>query len=71
MTEHREQAERAGVPAIARFALRIQIGTMAGIPIQFMTFILILVWFGLGAAAAEPERPTELVYVLAVFGCVV
>jgi stage IV sporulation protein FB len=72
MTEHREQVDPASMPAARGSRFAFQIGTMSGIPIRIhVTFLLILIWFGLGAAAASRNVPLELIYVLAVFGCVV
>jgi Zn-dependent protease/CBS domain-containing protein len=49
-----------------------QIGTMLGIPIRIhATFVLILIWFGMAAAAQSRNVGRELAFVLAVFGCVV
>jgi Zn-dependent protease/predicted transcriptional regulator len=54
----------------SRWAL--QIGTVFGVPIRIhATFLLLLVWFGMSAAAASRNVPRELAFVLALFGCVV
>jgi Zn-dependent protease len=72
VTEHREQADPASAPAARGSRFALQIGTMSGIPIRIhVTFVLILIWFGVGAAATSRNVPLELIYVLAVFGCVV
>jgi Zn-dependent protease/CBS domain-containing protein len=59
-------------PAVAsgsRWAF--QIGTMLGIPIRIhATFLLILIWFGMAAAAANRNVPSGIALVLAFFGCV-
>jgi len=52
-------------------AWSLQIGTVLGIPIRVhATFLLILVWFGMAAAASSRNVPREIVFVLALFGCV-
>jgi Zn-dependent protease/predicted transcriptional regulator len=65
-------AAKPSVPAGAtgsRWAL--QIGTVFGVPIRIhATFLLLLVWFGMSAAAASRNVPRELAFVLALFGCV-
>ena len=49
----------------------LQVGTMLGIPIRIhATFILILIWFGMAAAATSRNVPREIAFVLALFGCV-
>jgi len=53
----------------SRFAL--QIGSVLGIPIRIhATFLLILVWFGMAAAASSRNVPREIAFVLALFACV-
>lgn len=48
-----------------------QIGTMLGTPIRIhATFVLLLIWFGMSAAAASRNVPLEIAFVLALFGCV-
>jgi stage IV sporulation protein FB len=50
----------------------IQIGSALGIPIRIhVTFLLLLVWFGMDAAAYSRNVPREIAFVLAVFACVV
>ncbi len=45
---------------------------MLGIPIRIhVTFVLILVWFGMAAAAQSRNVPREIAFVLALFACVV
>ena len=45
---------------------------MLGIPIRVhATFLLILVWFGMAAAASSRNVPREIAFVLGLFGCVV
>src|SRR5262245_47649352 len=49
----------------------VQIGTVAGIPIRIhLTFVLLLVWFGMSAAASSRNVPREIAFVLALFACV-
>lgn len=49
----------------------MQIGTVLGIPIRIhVTFLLILIWFGMAAAAASRNVPREIAFVLALFACV-
>ena len=44
---------------------------MLGIPIRIhATFLLILVWFGMAAAASSRNVPREIAFVLALFACV-
>ena len=53
----------------SRFAF--QVGTLLGIPIRIhATFLLILVWFGMAAAASSRNVPREIAFVLALFACV-
>src|SRR5512143_402353 len=48
-----------------------QVGTMLGIPIRIhATFLLLLIWFGMSAAASSRNVPREIAFVLALFGCV-
>jgi Zn-dependent protease len=45
---------------------------MLGVPIRIhATFLLILVWFGMAAAASSRNVPREIAFVLALFACVV
>ena len=45
---------------------------MLGIPIRIhATFVLILIWFGMAAAASSRNVPREIAFVLALFACVV
>ena len=49
----------------------LQIGTMFGIPIRVhATFILLLVWFAMWAAAWSRNVPREIVLILVLFACV-
>jgi Zn-dependent protease/CBS domain-containing protein len=70
-----ESAQRSPVRPAGRAGgsrWSFQIGTMLGIPIRIhVTFVLILVWFGMAAAASSRNVPRELFFVLAIFGCVV
>jgi len=66
-----ESRERIG-PASGGSRWAIQIGTMLGIPIRIhVTFVLLLIWLGMSAAANSRNVPRELAFVLALFGCVV
>lgn len=48
-----------------------QVGSMLGIPIRIhVTFLLILIWFGMAAAASSRNVPREIAFVLALFACV-
>ena len=61
--------EGPAAPSGSRWAF--QIGTMLGIPIRIhATFLLILVWFGMAAAAANRNVPSGIALVLAFFACV-
>jgi len=49
-----------------------QIASVFGVPIRIhATFLLILVYFGMAAAASSRNVPRELVFVLGLFACVV
>src|SRR5580765_5238962 len=49
----------------------VQIATVAGIPIRIhLTFVLLLVYFGMSAAAMSRNVPREIVFLLALFACV-
>jgi stage IV sporulation protein FB len=72
MTERRDESAvpKAQAPRGSRFAF--QIGSMFGIPIRIhVTFVLILIWFGLSAAATSRNVALEIAFILALFGCVV
>ena len=58
-------------PASSGSRWALQIGSMLGIPIRIhATFLLILVWFGMAAAASSRNVPREIAFVLALFVCV-
>ncbi|HEX4825175.1 MAG TPA: site-2 protease family protein [Candidatus Polarisedimenticolaceae bacterium] len=49
----------------------IQIATVAGIPIRIhLTFLLLLVYFGMSAAAMSRNVPREIVFLIVLFACV-
>ena len=61
--------EGKAAPSGSRWAF--QIGSMLGIPIRIhATFLLILIWFGMAAAAANRNVPSGIALVLAFFACV-
>src|SRR5258706_14362092 len=61
--------ERSAAPSGSRWAF--QIGSMLGIAIRIhATLLLILIWFGMAAAAANRNVPSGIALVLAFFGCV-
>jgi Zn-dependent protease/CBS domain-containing protein len=68
----KRKVERTKIdPAAAGSRWAFQIGTVLGIPIRIhATFVLILVWFGMAAAASSRNVPREIAFVLALFGCV-
>jgi Zn-dependent protease/CBS domain-containing protein len=73
MSEAREtpKAEPSGAGASAGSRWAIQIGSVLGIPIRVhATFLLLLVWFGMAAAASSRNVPREIAFVLALFACV-
>ena len=58
-------------PASSGSRWALQIGSVLGIPIRIhATFLLILVWFGMAAAASSRNVPREIAFVLALFACV-
>jgi stage IV sporulation protein FB len=66
-----ESAKIEGPAAASGSRWAFQIGTMLGIPIRIhATFLLILIWFGMAAAAANRNVPSGIALVLAFFGCV-
>ncbi len=66
-----ESSKIEGPAAPSRSRWAFQIGTMLGIPIRIhATFLLILIWFGMAAAAANRNVPSGIALVLAFFGCV-
>ncbi|HZN54970.1 MAG TPA: site-2 protease family protein, partial [Candidatus Polarisedimenticolaceae bacterium] len=71
MSEAREDKRiRTAASPGSRWAF--QIGTLLGIPIRIhATFVFLLVWLGMSAAANSRDVPLEIVFVLALFGCVV
>ena len=70
MSEAREDKRiRAAASPGSRWAF--QIGTLLGIPIRIhATFVFLLVWLGMSAAANSRDVPAEIVFVLALFTCV-
>ena len=69
MSEAGEKPKADPASSGSRFAL--QIGSVLGIPIRVhATFLLILVWFGMAAAASSRNVPREIAFVLALFACV-
>ena len=67
------QVPEASAPRAAIRGSRwaVQIGTIAGIPIRIhLTFVLLLVWIGMSAAASSRNAPREIAFVLALFACV-
>jgi Zn-dependent protease/CBS domain-containing protein len=69
MSEAESSPKIAPVNAGSRWAF--QVGTMLGIPIRIhATFVLILVWFGMAAAASSRNVPREIAFVLGLFACV-
>jgi Zn-dependent protease/CBS domain-containing protein len=69
MSNGEKSVHGAPAPAGSRWAL--QIGTMLGIPIRIhATFLLVLAWFGMDAAASSRNVPRALALVVACFGCV-
>jgi Zn-dependent protease/CBS domain-containing protein len=70
MSESRDN-HPAPAPAYPGSRWAFQIGTMLGIPIRIhATFVLLLLWIGMWAAAASRNVPRELAFVLALFACV-
>ena len=71
MSEAREEKRiRTAASPGSRWAF--QIGTLLGIPIRIhATFVFLLVWLGMSAAASSRDVPVEIVFVLALFACVV
>jgi stage IV sporulation protein FB len=58
-------------PAVRGSRFAVQIATVFGIPIRIhLTFVLLLVWIGMAAAASSRDVPREIAFVLALFGCV-
>jgi Zn-dependent protease/predicted transcriptional regulator len=69
MTETGERPKHEAAASGSRWAF--QVGTMLGIPIRIhATFVLILIWFGMAAAASSRNVPREIAFVLALFACV-
>jgi Zn-dependent protease/CBS domain-containing protein len=49
-----------------------QIGTVLGVPIRIhVTFLLLLVLFGMAAAAASRDVPREIAFVVGAFACII
>ena len=70
MSEAGEKPRAEPLSSGSRWAL--QVGSVLGIPIRIhATFLLILVWYGMAAAAKSQNVPRELASVLALFACVV
>ena len=69
MGQQQEQAK--AVAASPGSPWSFQIGTMLGIPIRIhATFLLILVWFGMAAAASSRSVPRAITFLLAAFACI-
>jgi len=70
-TGESSKIEGAGSDSGSGSRWAFQIGTLLGIPIRIhATFLLILVWFGMAAAAANRNVPSGIALVLAFFACV-
>jgi Zn-dependent protease/CBS domain-containing protein len=68
MSQVEQNAKAAPETPVSRWAF--QVGTVLGVPIRIhATFLLLLVWSGMLAAASSLDVPREIAFVLGVFAC--